>query len=309
MKRVISVSIGSSSRDHSVETEVMGERFIIERKGTDGDIQKAIEMIREYDGKVDAFGMGGIDLYIHGGNRRYIIRDALPLKEAAKKTPIVDGSGLKNTLERRVIEYIHRNNVMELEGKKVLLVCAMDRFGMAEALEKAGASVVCGDLIFALGIPKKINSLRTLHNIARVIAPIACKLPFDVLYPTGKKQETRDNRFDNFYHEADIIAGDFLYINKYLPDSLAGKCIITNTVTSRDVSELASRGVSTLVTTTPEYQGRSFGTNVLEAVIVAVAGKGHQELNPAEYQKYLDKLDIKPRVEYLKQSEKTVGGN
>jgi len=65
MKRVISVSIGSSKRDHYVETEIMGEKFVIERIGTDGSIEKAIDLIQNIDGKVDAIGMGGIDsLYL-----------------------------------------------------------------------------------------------------------------------------------------------------------------------------------------------------------------------------------------------------
>ena len=34
-----------------------------------------------------------------------------------------------------------------------------------------------------------------------------------------------------------------------------------NTVTSDDVVDLKRRGVRMLVTTTPEFQGRSFGTN------------------------------------------------
>jgi hypothetical protein len=297
MKRVLSVSIGSSTRDHSVEAEIMGEKFIIERKGTDGDINKAIELIKEHDGKVDAFGMGGIDLYIYGGGKRYIIKDAVPLKEAAKISPIVDGSGLKNTLERKVIEYIDKNNIINLNDKKVLVVSAMDRFGMAEALEGVGAKVICGDLIFALGIPKKINSIRTLHRIARAIAPIVCKLPFEVLYPTGKKQETRSDKFHSFYYEADIIAGDFLYINKYMPATLENKVIITNTVTARDIENLARTGISILITTTPEYGGRSFGTNVMEAIIVALMGK--EEPTPDEYEDYLNRLDFKPRIEYL----------
>ena len=40
MKRIVSISIGSSSRDHRVETEILGEQFQIERIGTDGDIKK-----------------------------------------------------------------------------------------------------------------------------------------------------------------------------------------------------------------------------------------------------------------------------
>src|SRR3970282_1808485 len=110
---------------NKVETEIFGEKFVIERIGTDGDMKKSIELIKELDGKVDAFGMGGIDLYLYAGERRYIIKDAVPLKNAAKKSPIVDGSGLKNTLERRVIKYVHDNDIVDIKGKKVLIVSAM----------------------------------------------------------------------------------------------------------------------------------------------------------------------------------------
>jgi hypothetical protein len=103
MKRVVSVSLGSKRRDHTVETELLGEQFRIERIGTDGDLNEAVRIIRSLDGKVDAFGMGGIDLYIIAGKNKYMLKDAVRLKEAAQETPIVDGSGLKNTLERRTV--------------------------------------------------------------------------------------------------------------------------------------------------------------------------------------------------------------
>ena len=102
-KRVVSVSLGSSRRDAAAEVELLGERVLLERRGTDGDFQRALCLIQELDGKVDAIGLGGIDLYLFAGGRRYAIRDALRLKEAAKKTPVVDGSGLKHTLERRAV--------------------------------------------------------------------------------------------------------------------------------------------------------------------------------------------------------------
>src|SRR5690554_3650848 len=101
MKRIVSVSLGSSKRDHAVETELLGEKFSVERIGTNGDIKKMIALIRELDGKVDAFGLGGIDLYIQAVDRRYTLRDAQKIAAAARSTPIVDGSGLKNTLERK----------------------------------------------------------------------------------------------------------------------------------------------------------------------------------------------------------------
>lgn len=296
VRRVVSVSIGSSKRDHAVEIDVLGERFRIERIGTDGDIKKAVQLLSELDGKVDAFGMGGIDLYIWAGSRRYMLRDARQLAEAPKITPVVDGSGLKNTLERRVVQYLVHEVGLPLRGKKVLMVCAVDRFGMAEALVEAGCDMVYGDLIFTLKIPKPLKTLRSLHRLARVIAPIACRLPFSYLYPTGSSQETTVPKYSRFYEQADVIAGDWLFIKKYMPPKLAGKIILTNTVTKADVEELRSRGVAKLITTTPELEGRSFGTNVMEALLLAVARKRPEEMRPADYEELLDRIGFVPRI-------------
>ena len=299
MKHVVSVSLGSSKRNHKVEAEFLGEKFLIERIGTDGDMEKAIALLKELDGRVDAFGMGGIDLYLVAGERRYAIRDAQRLARAAAKTPIVDGSGLKNTLERRVIRYLATSGRIPLAGKKALLVSGVDRWGMAEGLTQAGCRLTIGDLMFGLGIPVPLKSLTQLKAAAALVAPILVRLPFEMLYPTGKKQEEIKPRFSHYYLSNDIIAGDFLFIKRHLPPELPGKVIITNTVTSADVEDLKRRGVRTLVTTTPELNGRSFGTNVMEGVLVSLTTKPWQKLGPADYEELLDRLDLKPRIEDL----------
>lgn len=296
MKRIVSVSLGSSKRDHRVEVEFLGQPVIIERIGTNGDLQKAVQMVKELDGKVDAFGMGGIDLYLFAGSKRYKVRDAARIAKAARQTPMLDGSGLKNTLERGVVDYLQNQLQMELQGKKVLMVSAVDRFGMAEAFTKAGCQMVFGDLIFALGIPVPITRLRTLRVLAYSLLPLITKLPFTLLYPTGSKQEKDTPKYAKYYQAADIIAGDFLYIKKYMPRDLKGKIIISNTVTAADIEELKKRGVSLLVTSTPEFNGRSFGTNVIEALLVSFSGKRPEELKASDYLKLLNDLKFEPRV-------------
>lgn len=298
MKRIVSVSIGSSTRNHVAEAELLGEKFVIERIGTDGNMNKAIEMIKELDGKVDAIGMGGIDLYVYSSNKRYTIRDAVPMMEAAKKTPIVDGSGLKNTLERRVVNYIN-DFIFPLKGKKVLMVSASDRFGMAETLHALGCEITFGDVIFALNIPIPIKSYKVFQMAADIILPIASRMPFEKLYPTGHEQEINVSKYEKYFEEAEIIAGDFLFIKKYMPNNLKNKIILTNTVTASDVIELKRRGVNMLITTTPEFNGRSFGTNVLEGVIVSLIDKDLIEITSDDYNEVLDKLDFKPRIEIL----------
>jgi len=299
MKRVVSISLGSSKRDHQATTKFGGQEFSIERIGTDGDKNKAIQLIRELDGKVDAFGMGGTDLYIYAGRKCYTFKESAQIAAAAKITPIVDGSGIKNTLERRVVQYLAEQGGVIFKNKPVLVVCAVDRFGLAEELVAAGSKIVFGDLLFGLGLPIPIRSLSSLEILARVIAPVITKLPVSLFYPTGDSQTESKPRFSRYFQEAEIIAGDFHFIRRYMPARLDGKLIITNTVTKEDEKFLQQRGVATLITTTPEIDGRSFGTNMLEGVLVALSGKRPEELTVLDYGRILDEINIMPRVKRL----------
>lgn len=298
MKRIVSVSLGSSKRDHAARVEFFGEEFLIERIGTDGDMNRVISIVKELDGRVDAFGMGGIDLYLHGENRKYIIRDAIPIMEAAKITPMVDGSGLKNTLEKNVIEYIN-NNIIPLKYKKVLMTSACDRYGMAKALYEVNADITFGDFIFALNIPIPIKSFKVFQKVISLFLPIVVKMPFEKLYPTGREQDIITAKYEKYYVEAEIIAGDYLFIKKYMPENMKDKVIITNTVTAGDIEDLKSRGVKMLITTTPEFNGRSFGTNVMEALLVSLINKKVDDIKYDDYEEILEKLNFTPRVEYL----------
>lgn len=300
MKRVVSISLGSSERNHKVTTTILGQDFVIERIGTDGCIKSMMNIIEELDGKVDAFGLGGMDLYLYAGEKRYSIKDAERIATKAKKTPIVDGSGLKNTLERRTLEYLKDSGWM-FKDRNVLMVCALDRFGMAQSFESHQSNMVYGDLMFSVGIPIKIYSLKNLYKLASMLMPLIRYIPFKFLYPTGSKQTKITPKYGGIFNWADIIAGDFHFIKKHLPIDLLGKTIITNTVTQKDVELLKERNLDNLITTTPELNGRSFGTNVMEGVLVALAGRF--PLKEEDYGKLLEEVNFKPRIIQLKKYE------
>jgi hypothetical protein len=298
MKRAISVSLGSSERDKQVEIELFGEKVIIERQGTDGDVDKAIARFTELDGQVDAFGVGGIDLWVQMGDKRYPIHDAQKLVKNVHRTPVVDGSGLKNTLERMVVQTMVDELGPQYATGKVLITVGVDRYGMTLAFFENNYEVVCGDLMFALGIGIPVRTLKRLHLIAKFLVPVATRLPLEMLYPTGEKQDEIVPKFTQYYEWATVIAGDCHYIRRHMPDNLAGKIIVTNTTTQKDMEMFRQRGVTHVVTTTPQLDGRSFGTNMMEAALTAVAGK-NRPLTHAELADMLKQLDMKPAVHVL----------
>ena len=300
MKRAVSISIGSSKRNKAVEVTLLGERVSIERIGTDGDMEAAALKYKELDGKVDAFGVGGADLVAIIDGKSYTFHSVTPMVRFVKKTPLVDGSGLKNTLENRAAGFLDRNigDYINSCGRKVLVALGADRWGLARAFPDAGYETVYGDLMFGLGIPIALRRLNQLKTFAKFLMPVATRLPFEWIYPTGEKQEKRTPNWEKYYAWATVIAGDCHYIKRFMPDDLTGKVIVTNTTTPEDVEAFRKAGVKYLVTTTPVLEGRSFGTNMMEAALVAVSGKG-RPLTWPELTVMIDRLGFEPQLQEL----------
>lgn len=288
---VVSVSLGSSSRDTDQTVGLLGAQVHIQRRGVNGDVEAARRLVADLDGTVDAFGLGGIDLFIQWAGRKYRFREARHIASAAVKTPIVCGAGLKDSLERRAIAALEP--VVGWRGRRTLMTLGVDRFGMSEALLQHGADVRFGDLMFGLGLPVPLRTFRQMSVLASLLGPIVTQVPFRWLYPTGAKQDTdaTNERYAEHYRWADVVAGDWHAIRRYAPARLDGLTVLTNTTTPRDVAFLADAGAARLFTTTPRYGGRSLATNLLEAALVALRGP---DLGRAGYDAILDEMGYAP---------------
>jgi hypothetical protein len=150
MKHAVSVSLGNPARDKRVEVDFAGERVLVERIGTGGDAKKARALFTELDGKVDALGVGGIDMYVRLGKREYPIRAGLKLVQDVRDTPIVDGRALKYVLERRVFELAGDALEDMPRFRRAFMPFSIDRLGLAEAISTIADEVIFGDLMFAL---------------------------------------------------------------------------------------------------------------------------------------------------------------
>jgi hypothetical protein len=84
-----------------------------------------------------------------------------------------------------------------------------------------------------------------------------------------------------------------------MPENLAGKTILTQTITVDDRDALHRRGARRLITAAPEMEGRSFATNVLEGIVVALSGERTETMTPAQIIEWLQRAGVRPRVETL----------
>ena len=274
MKSIVSVSLGSSARDYRFTTTILGRSVQVERIGTNGDTARAAELIRSLDGKVDAIGLGGLTPVFRVGRARYPHHEAIQIAAQARRTPVVDGGVVKATLERWAVAQAQRKLPQLFRYRRVLLTSGIERYQLASAISQYDAELRFADPLVHFGLPflPVPRTLGQLELYAATTLPITALLPYRMLHPVANGQEGHDPRAEPLFQWANVIAGDFAYIRRFAPTSLAGKAIITDDPSPAEVEDLRQRGVTSLITMTPPIsEERPFvSADVLEAIITAI---------------------------------------
>jgi hypothetical protein len=237
-KHVVSVSLGSSARDVDVTVELLGERGAHRAARHRRRRQGRAAPGRRARRHVDAIGLGGLDLFLQWMGRRYYFREARTSRRGDPHAGRVRGrpQGLARAARGGPARRERR-----LARPARALTIGVDRFGMAEALVEHGADVRFGDLMFTLGLPWPIRSMRALDAVARTIGPALTKLPVSWLYPTGSSQTATTTT--SATPALPLGRGRRRRLAQRSgathPARLDGLTILTNTTTKADVAFLA----------------------------------------------------------------------
>ena len=98
MKEIVVIHLNREDQDSSIH--LLNSELLIHRRGCGGEIEKARALIQEYDGKVDALALENLPAELQLGTIHRPHESGSALKLAAQSTPLVDGSGIRDGLER-----------------------------------------------------------------------------------------------------------------------------------------------------------------------------------------------------------------
>src|SRR5918994_94138 len=102
---------------------MLGQDIEISRRGTGGDIGRAVALYRELDGTVDAIGVGGIEFFMMVDGRRHYWRSSKPIRTAVHISKVGDGNGVRAVLAERAVRALEQQLNGErrtLKGMKAL---------------------------------------------------------------------------------------------------------------------------------------------------------------------------------------------
>jgi len=297
MKTVISISLGASSQDFDFSTLFLGRRLTVRRLGTDGSTAKALKLLKLWETKADAIGLGVLKDSYSLGARRFIERDALRLRRAVTQAPVTTGERLGDLLQEWAVRQTQNDLGGCFANARVLFFSGMAQRKLAQTMAEYSANLLFADPLLQLGVPKLLTSLGALKLYSDGAHYLTGWVPPRVL-PAPLLQQWAQFVLRKAMTKATVIVAPAHELDGFGLEELAGKTVITSALNDQRLAQFKDKGVHLVVDGSPVLQGHVLGPETLDAMILAATGKSPEALLDDDYLEIVAGLQIQPRLLY-----------
>ena len=305
MKKIVSISLGSSKNEYELNVKFMGQDFNIKHFGTDGDLDKAEKLLRQWDNKVDAIGLGSVQF-------PKVLAPTAPQDEKSKKflelasqisTPTTTGKTLRSVSFEWAFHHIQFVEGNYFNNNRMLFFDGLLQYKFAQVMSAFTDNMTFADPVLKNGIPKFLNSINDLELYANKLHSVLQFVPSKRIVKTAKGLiDLNGYLMKRAMQKAHVLLVPFYDFYEYLSNTtvedLAGKTVITSTVYDDRIEFLKERGVDVIIDVTPMPFEKIVGVNVLEAMVLAALGKTDDEITPDDMLEILSDEKMEPRMIY-----------
>lgn len=295
IKKVVTVTLGSSERDFTFETDFLGHHFQVRRLGADEDVNKAWELMRRAQGKADAIGLGEVADHYHVGQDTVTNRETQRLTKVVTRVPVTTGAKLRRLLQVHAVRWVQNELGSYFNNNIVLFLSGMRNYDMALAMSDYTPNLRFADVLAQTGAPTVLTSLRQLELYARGSDLVLSGRPGELLESalTGFKSKLMAREVG----KAHTIVGTFAELKAVgNARNLAGKTIITSAVDEEAEEFFKACRANLVVDVSPQLFDKVVGINTLEAMILAALRKPQEAISDEDFHEIIEELDIQPRL-------------
>jgi predicted amino acid dehydrogenase len=295
MKKVVTVTLGSSKRDFEFKTNFLGQSFSVRRMGADQDTGKAWELMRRQQATADAIGLGEISDHYQVGLRTVVNKETQRLTNVVTRVPVTTGATLRRLLQVRAVRYVQKELGHYFNNNLVLFLSGMRNYDMAVALSDYTKNLSFADALFQTGAPTMLTSLEQLELYAK-------GSNFMLSGKTGQMLEAslagvKNKLVADVVTKSHVIVGTFAEIKAVgNATNLDGKTIITSAVTDERMAFFTKCKVNLVIDVSPMLFPEVVGINTIEAMILAALEKPQEEVSDDDFDEILTELHVTPRL-------------
>ena len=295
MKKVVTVTLGSSKQDFEFETGFLGQRFLVKRLGADNDITRAWELMRRHQEHADAIGLGEVGDHFHVGQRTVINKETARLLKVVTRVPATTGARLRRLLQVRAVRRVQAELGHYFNNNIVLFLSGMRNYDLAQALAEYTPNLGFADALAQTGAPTLLTSLEQLELYAKGTDWVL----------SGRRRELVEGAFSDFKRsrlaaevaKAHVVVGTYAEIKEVgNVRNLGGKTLITSAIDEERLAFFRQCRVNLVIDVSPKLFEQVVGVNVVEAMILAVLGRPAEEVSDEDFEEIIDELDLQPRL-------------
>jgi predicted amino acid dehydrogenase len=295
MKKVVTVTLGSSKQDFEFTTQFLGQSFSVSRMGADQDTGKAWELMRRQQATVDAIGLGEIPDHYQVGLRTVLNKETQHLLNVVTRVPVTTGATLRRLLQVRAVRYVQKELGHYFNNNLVLFLSGMRNYDMAVAMSDYTKNLSFADATFQTGAPTMLTSLEQLELYAKGSQFMLNSKPGELLEATLSGYKNK--RVASVVGKSHVIVGTFAEIKAVgNVSNLEGKTLITSAVDDERMAFFTKCKVNLVIDVSPKLFDKVVGINTIEAMILASLEKSSEEVSDDDFDEILDELHIKPRL-------------
>ena len=229
MKKVVTVSLGSSRKDFEFKTRFLGHNFQVRRLGADVDTVKAWELMRRQQAVADAIGLGEISDHYNVGLNTLVNKETRRLTNVVTRVPVTTGATLRRLLHVRAVRYVQKELGHYFNNNLVLFLSGMRNYDMAVAMSDYTRNLSFADALFQTGVPAMLTSLEQLELYAKGSDLVLNSKPGEFL--ESALTDFKIGWAARVVAESHVVVGTFAEIKSVgNPDNLEGKTLITSAV-------------------------------------------------------------------------------
>jgi predicted amino acid dehydrogenase len=295
MKKVVTVTLGSSALDYEFKTEFLGQEFSVRRLGADLDTGKAWDLMRREQAKADAMAIGEISDHYNVGVRTITHQETERLTKVVTRVPVTTGATLRRLLQVRAVRHVQKELGNYFNNNIVLFLSGLRNYDMAVAMSNYTQNLRFADPVFQAGSPMLLESLQQLEIYAKGMDFFLGGRPAEILEAalTGLKNK----RVAMAAADAHVIVGTFQEIQAMADGkNLRGKTLITSAVIDERLRFFTDQKVNLVVDVSPKLFEKVTAISTIEAMILAVLEKPATEVSDDDFEEIIQELDIKPRL-------------
>jgi predicted amino acid dehydrogenase len=299
MKSVIGISLGSQRQDFDFETPLLGETLRVRRLGTNGSLERAAALLKRWNGRVDAIGLGLVKDSDqigngHGGRDDQRFAQLAPL---VTRTPLADGSRLSELFLEWAVRHAQVQLGHYFDNARVLFFSGLDHQKLAATMGEYTPNLQFADPLLQLGVPKLLTSLDALGLYASGAHMAGSWVP-PRLMPGRLLKSWTQYVLRKAVQHATVLVAPVHELDELDLEDLAGKTLITTTVNDARLKSFKDKGVQMVIDAAPWVAGHAVDPALLEAMIVAASGRSAAELHDDDFLAILGGAGLEPRILY-----------